>query len=303
MKCYLLLLVFFLSFGIGRAQNLKPDQLELVQSFVDCIKSDDTLKLKSLIIYPLKRTYPLTDVNDTTDFVNKMGEIFDYDLVNKLLKSNPSEDWSLVHAEGITFKKGLIWMNSKGEITAINNLSGPSTSMNLASQGNTQNKGTATTTTTTGSEVKETPVTEGGNLDNGIVNTVGFNVENEPVHESLKKYESGVFTLETEKFRVRVDELKDGTLRYAAWYVSASMLDKPNIILNNGVRVSDGADGSHWFKFTNGSYIYLCIIYTDNKPYKPPAELVVLRREREIVEEHVTKLSYPTGVHGLKAVR
>ena len=43
------------------------------------------------------------------------------------------------------------------------------------------------------------------------------NSKNKKLHESIKNYKNNVYSVETKKFIIRVDELVNGELRYSSW--------------------------------------------------------------------------------------
>lgn len=103
---------------------------------------------------------------------------------------------------------------------------------------------------------------------NGKVMVPGEEVGNPLLHESLSGYLSLTSLFRTERNLVRIDEMPDGTFRYAAWGKHATMLDKPELVILGG---SHSDEASEWV-FKNDDYEYH---YTGS-------ELYVLKSRKEV---------------------
>ena len=55
------------------------------------------------------------------------------------------------------------------------------------------------------------------------------------------------------KYLIRVDQLQDGSYRYASWSGTEDMRNKPDIVIHNG----DFDELIACYTFTNGDYKYL----------------------------------------------
>ena len=106
------------------------------------------------------------------------------------------------------------------------------------------------------------------------------------LHSSLKVFETPVLHWETEKYRIRIDRLRDSKYRYAVWPVSKSQRDKPDLILNNGTKSFEGSGGNHSYHFTSGSYRYSCYVQILGLDYTP-GWLIVYKNDEEILTEKV----------------
>ncbi|RCW90791.1 hypothetical protein [Winogradskyella arenosi] len=63
---------------------------------------------------------------------------------------------------------------------------------------------------------------------------------------------------ENKKFIIKVDQLKDGTLRYMSWNKPNSTKDKPDLVLYNGEKYEQHKYGSGFdYRFENGPYLYI----------------------------------------------
>ena len=73
------------------------------------------------------------------------------------------------------------------------------------------------------------------------------------LHSSLHNYRRLVRFGKVEFHKFRIDEMEDGTLRYASWYERSEMSEEPDIILHNGVY----DEKENAYTFANGNYHYI----------------------------------------------
>lgn len=72
------------------------------------------------------------------------------------------------------------------------------------------------------------------------------------LHPSIRDFSQIVMLFCTPNYRVRVDEMPDGTYRYASWKKGKTMDEAPDLIINGGVYNEDGLT----FSFKNDGYLY-----------------------------------------------
>ena len=75
---------------------------------------------------------------------------------------------------------------------------------------------------------------------------------NPRLHASLTDYAELVRYFRTQRFRVRIDRMADGSFRYASWPIGGTMADKPDLVVGGGRYDED--DDCH--VFTNNGYTY-----------------------------------------------
>lgn len=73
------------------------------------------------------------------------------------------------------------------------------------------------------------------------------------LHPSLRKFDKLSSMFKSGKYLIRVDQLQDGSYRYASWSGTEDMRKKPDIVIHNGVFDELIA----CYTFTNGDYKYL----------------------------------------------
>lgn len=79
-------------------------------------------QLADYINYPLRREYPLKDVKNKKDFIQRFNVLFDNEFIKEIATSK-LEDWSEAGWRGVMFKNGKLWMDFGGKIFAINHKS------------------------------------------------------------------------------------------------------------------------------------------------------------------------------------
>ncbi|RZK02986.1 MAG: hypothetical protein EOO46_18175, partial [Flavobacterium sp.] len=63
--------------ALGQDNELKKEQRQSIQKLINTFKTNNKTKFASLISYPLRREYPLKDVKDKNDFIQRFDDIFD----------------------------------------------------------------------------------------------------------------------------------------------------------------------------------------------------------------------------------
>ncbi len=243
MKGYITLIILLLTFKQGSAQSLEKEGQDVVLTFIELIKNRNLEKLKSQISFPLRRNYPLPDIKNENEFLKRYDEVFDDNLTTMIVSSDLKNDWSVAGWRGIMLNRGTLWLDYDGRLIAVNYHS------NI----------------------------ELDNREKLIEN------DKNSIHKSLNKFEQPVLILETEKFRIRIDELNNGAYRYASWSIDSTMDEKPDLVLETGSREFEGSGGNHRYEFINGNYTYECSINVMGKYEAPPAHLTVYKGEKKIL--------------------
>jgi len=191
----------------------------VVGRFISMVKNNDKKTIAENTRFPLSREYPLPDLNDASDLIEQYDMIFDSGLVDDIVTSDPKEDWAKVGWRGIMFKNGKIWLDVDGVLISINY------------QSALEEK-----------KRKELIKKDKSNL-----------------HKSLLEFDNPIALMETEKFRIRIDQEGD-YYRYASWGIEKNQSDEPDLIIYDGEVVMDGSGGNHYYLFKNGNYTYKCYV-------------------------------------------
>ena len=236
-----LLLVILILSINANAQNLSTVKKAIVQSFIECIEHCTWEELSESVSYPLRRIYPTPDIENKADFLLRRTELFDDSLTNLILSSSVDSNWSEVGWRGIMLNHGALWLDEEGKLIAVN---------------------------------YETELEKQQRM-------ALIELDRKELPTSLQVYESTVLQMKTEKFLLRIDEMSDGSYRYAAWLVKTKTDGgEPDEMLENGELNFDGSGGNHSYTFKSEEYTIVCSIIVLGKNTSPPAELLIYRDEQ-----------------------
>lgn len=225
-----------------KKSNIKTNaEIEIenhVSTFIDYFKKQEIEKLASNIDYPLLRGHILKPIKNKEEFLIRYTQVFDDSLVKVIINSDINRDWKVIGMKGIALKipgdnsYGLIWMDQySGGLIAVNYKS------KIAIQ-----------------------------REKEILDSL-----KSVLHESVKDFTNHLLTMETAKFRIRLDYVKYGTddanLRYASWPLKSKLRDKPDLILYNGKEsLSPNQVGNNIYTFTNDDFNYVCTVLYTQEP-------------------------------------
>ncbi len=251
-KLLSILTLMLISAQVCFSQNADDEKTALVSRFIEWVKNNELEKITEKVRYPLNRTAPIPPIKDKKEFIKRFSNIVDDSLRNIILQSDPKEDWSQVGWRGIMLGRGGIWLDLSGNIIAINYQS--AFEINQAKELIASQK--------------------------------------KVLHPSIQKFIQPRLMLTTSKFQIRIDELEDGTLRYASWSLNQPMSDKPDLILFNGRQIFDGSGGNNYYEFKNDIYSYQCWHNVIGKTPGPTYQLEVLKDEKVVLSQPAEKMEY-----------
>ena len=110
------------------------------------------------------------------------------------------------------------------------------------------------------------------------------------VWKDLKDFKQFKVYMQTEKFKVWIDQMEDGSFRYASWPKSKSVDLEPDLILKNGTVKYEGSGGNHWYEFKNANTTYVCDMNVLGKS-SDDAFLIVKLGEKIIVDQSARFIS------------
>jgi len=64
--------------------------------------------------------YPIPDIKDETELINRFDEVFNDELTAVIASSNIDTDWDSVGWRGIMLNSGVMWVDTDGKIIAVN---------------------------------------------------------------------------------------------------------------------------------------------------------------------------------------
>lgn len=212
----LFLALLFSQMTFSQNEKLEGHKLANVKHIINLFKQKDIQKIVEKVNYPLRRDYPVLNINTENELKDRFNEVFDDILINKIANSKP-EQWSEMGWRGIMLDDGVIWIDSdEGRILAVNYQSDFE-----------KNK-------------QKQLIAE----------------EKKQVHTSLSIFKNPVYKIETENYLIRIDELQNSKYRYASWKITENESSKPDLILKNGDFEFQGSGGNGMFTFKSGIYSY-----------------------------------------------
>lgn len=93
---------------------------EFILPVIAAFEGDDKAAIASLVYYPLKRRYPIPDIKDEAELINRFDEVFDDELTAVIASSSIDTDWDSVGWRGIMLNNGVMWVDTDGKIIAVN---------------------------------------------------------------------------------------------------------------------------------------------------------------------------------------
>ncbi|MBB1377448.1 hypothetical protein [Pseudoalteromonas sp. SR43-2] len=220
---------------------------EFVLPVIAAFKAHDKTAIAALIRYPLKRRYPIPDIKNEAEFINRFDEVFNDELAAVIASSNIKTDWEKVGWRGIMLNNGVMWVDTDGKIIAVN----------------TQN---------TKEQTLAKSLIEQGK---------------QSLHASINTFEKPVLDWKTANYHIRVDDLGDRNYRYAVWSSDKRPKDKPDMVLSNGDVTVSGTGGNHHYTFKNGRYSYILNVTIIGCDTSPPGWLEVYKDDEKLLSEDV----------------
>ncbi|MGO2011936.1 MAG: hypothetical protein ACTJH9_10940 [Pseudoalteromonas sp.] len=218
-----------------------------VLPIITAFQAHNKAAVAALIRYPLKRKYPIPDINSEPELISRFDEVFNEELVAIIASSNINTDWDKVGWRGIMLNNGVIWIDTNGQIIAVN-------TQNAKEQAYAK------------SLIEES---------------------RESLHPSIHNFEKPVLDWQTAKYHIRVDDLGDHNFRYTSWGINKKTSDKPDIVLLNGDITFEGSGGNHHYTFKNGRYSYVLQVTVIGCETSPPGWLEVYKDEQKLLSEDV----------------
>ncbi len=225
--------------------DLDPQEIDSIQKLIGYFQQRDIERIADHVRFPLKREYPIPDIQNRQEFIQRFSEVFDERLIRRIADSGINQ-WSEVGWRGIMLDDGVLWMaNSDGVITAVNY------------QSDFEKK-----------EIQKLIAQE----KNGL-------------HASLKNFEKPVYRIQTPNYLIRIDELAGEKFRYASWKAGEIEASEPDLLMNNGVLAFSGSGGNHVITFENGKFVYSIYRNHLREDGASEVLLVVEESGREILRE------------------
>ena len=107
----------------------------------------------------------------------------------------------------------------------------------------------------------------------------------------LRNFDNEIVFMQTNKFKILLDYLSDGSIRYASWSKDKNISEKPDLILKNGILKYDGTGGNHSYIFKNYNYTYECVINVIVPDSYPDAFLDIYKGNENISRQRAEFIS------------
>ncbi len=222
----------------------EPSYVSLVENFIELLEKNQPKAIAAITKFPFSRETPMKDLENEKEFISNWDFIFDEQIIQELINSDPKADWGQVGSKGIMYKYGAVWLTTEGQLLGVN--------YDPASLIERKNE---------------------------LVSN-----DKKELHESIVDYKKPIILIETEKYRVRIDELHDGEYRYASWKLSSSMLEEPELVVFDGEQEFQGSGGDVHYIFKNGTYKYIVATNRLGPNDSPDAYLWVYNGSQMIME-------------------
>jgi hypothetical protein len=246
-----ILIISFLISSLNTVHAVEQKNFPLVKNIVNVFKSENISSISKLVSYPLEREYPIPPIRNESEFIARFNQLFDHDLRRAIVSSNIARDWNEVGWRGIMLNDGDIWLDYDGKIMSINYQS--KAEKNLKNYISARGRGS--------------------------------------LHRSVNAYAQSIIQWNTKRFYIRVDDVGQGQLRYAAWPVGTKTTDKPDIVLLNGELVFDGSGRNHRYIFKNGDFSYQLNINALNAGELLPGTLEVYKGNKRLLSEAAMEIN------------
>lgn len=187
------------------------------ERIIHFVETDNAKELSKLVVYPLKRSNPLPDIQNANEFLSHFSTLFDSSFKNLLKQYSDSDVFEHNGAYGLVGGNfsGQIWIADDGKILGL-----------MSSKTEEQEK-----------------------------QALIAKIKTE-IHSSINDWNENIVVGKSEKLLIRVDDTNKG-LRYVCWSNGKTIKDTPDIILLDGVAEAQGEIGGWTWTFKNGDWTYI----------------------------------------------
>jgi hypothetical protein len=198
-------------------QKFKEEYQLVIKPFVQAFRDNNKKAIAQLIQYPLASQYPLKNISNETEMIQRFDEIFDEELINRIKNSSIENDWDDVGWRGIMLKPGFVWLDYDGKMYGTNHR------------------------TTVQAELLESALQK----------------DREKLYSSLRNYDTHIVLYLSKTYKIRIDKLKNNGFRLVLWKKEQAQSEKPELILENGIEEVQGAIHNTYFLFTDKEKYYI----------------------------------------------
>lgn len=245
MKKILLVLLCFLSFNISYASD-NNDTAVAVNKFKKAVKTDNPKIIADYVEYPFERRNPLPDIENEEEFIKNYEMVLD-DELKQAINNSKLEDWESVGWRGIMLYSGMLWINEKGKLVAVNYKTAKE--LDYAKKWEQKDKQT--------------------------------------IYEPLRQYDKKLYIFKTDTKYGRIDQINTGDdyrsqYRLALWDKNGNMAVKPEVLVGDGNVEYQGSAHNTEYHFKSGEYEYIFFVNYVGPADMVPYELRIYKNAAEI---------------------
>ena len=234
----LFVLLLFVSSN-GISQITSKEKKAVATDFIKLVQDKDWESIGKIINYPYERDYPIADIQNAAEFLARRKELFDDSLT--LMISNSSVDssfWLEIDSTGMLFENGGVRLDQRGKLISIDYITEASV----------------------------------------ILTDKLIELDRSTLPSAFQEYERPILQMETEKFLIRIDELKGPSFRLIAWHKGVRNPNRPAVeIVPNGILQHFGSNGDYSYKFESDVGDFVCYISEFKEDGSLPADLLLYR--------------------------
>lgn len=119
MKHICKIITLILLFGSGSAFGQQTKYDDVISKFITCVKEKDSKTISEMISFPFRRNYPVPDIKNAKEFIDRYNEIFDDSLQKIIVESDIHKDWSELNWRGIMLFNGIVWLDTNGRLIGV----------------------------------------------------------------------------------------------------------------------------------------------------------------------------------------
>ena len=112
------------------------------------------------------------------------------------------------------------------------------------------------------------------------------------LHDSVKVFRESIIQVQTDNYKIRIDQLADNSYRYAAWPIEAPFTTMPTVLIQNGYIERMGTVNNYDYTFIKDNYKY---VYSENNVGErgiPIGALMIYAGDKEILYEEAIPPSF-----------
>jgi hypothetical protein len=206
-------------FVIPAAQAQAPKEItKRYREIITLIKANKARELSTMVAYPIKRANPLKDIANAKAFIAYFPVLFDEAFKKKLTLYNDTDVFE--HHGGY----GLVGGPFDGDMWF--NDRGDLKAVNYSSK-------------------REMA------LRAQLTKSIQSNM-----YPAVNHWDENILVLQSPRLLIRLDRVGQKT-RYVSWSKGRPTVEKPDLVLNNGMEEAQGTQGGWTYTFKNGDWTYV----------------------------------------------